>query len=85
MREQPFTMTLPWVEVGSTNGVSLYSLTFKGVQEEEGVFKAQNYVDTSNATATPAKMRLDTTAYNEQGKFVGDAQFTVDGTTLVAP
>lgn len=83
MWEQPFTMTLPWVETGSANGVSLYSFEYKGVQEEEGVFKAQNYVDTSDATATPATMLLDTTAYNAQGKFVGESHFTMDGTTLV--
>lgn len=85
MREQPFNMTLPWVEVGSSDGVSLYSLEFKGVQEEEGAFKAQNYVDMSGATATPTDIRLNMTAYNEDGKIVGESQFTVDGTTLVAP
>lgn len=34
-REQAQTMSLPWVEVGSTKGVSLYSFEFAGVQEEE--------------------------------------------------
>ena len=85
LKEQAFNMTLPWVEVGSAKNVSLYSLTFKGVQEVEGTFKPQNYIDTSNATATPADLRLDTTAYNADGKIVGKSQFKVDGTTLIAP
>lgn len=34
--EQMQTMTLPWIEVGSAVGVSLYSTTYVGVQEDEG-------------------------------------------------
>ena len=34
-REQALTMTLPWVEIGSAENVSLCSLDYAGVQEEE--------------------------------------------------
>lgn len=84
-REQTQTMTLPWVEVGTAENVSLYSTEFAGVQEEEGAYTPQYYVDTSDATATAAELRIYRTGYGSGGKLTGEAEVTVDGKTLVLP
>ena len=84
-REQTQTMTLPWVETGSAQGVSLYSATFAGVQEPEGNYVPQFYVDASDATATAKNIRVEKTAYGAGGKIIGEADVSVVGNTLVMP
>lgn len=84
-REQTQTMTLPWVETGSAQGVSLYSATFAGVQEPEGNYVPQFYVDASDATATAKNIRVEKTAYGVGGKIIGEADVSVVGNTLVMP
>lgn len=83
-KEQVQTFTIPWVEVGSTENVSLYSTLFAGVQENEGAYTPQYYVDTYAATAEADDVRLSKTGYNNNGKVVGDA-FRVEGHTLILP
>lgn len=84
-REQTQTMTLPWAEVGLAENVSLYSTAFAGVQEEEGTYTPQYYMDTSDATADEANIRIMKVAYGESGRMVGSAAVAVEGTTLVMP
>lgn len=84
-REQMQTMTLPWAEVGSAQNVSLYSTVFAGVQEEEGTYTPQYYMDTSDATADEANIRVYKTGYGVGGKLTGTATVSVDGKTLVLP
>lgn len=84
-KEQMQTMSLPWIEIGNAENVGLYSLTFASIQEPEGEYTPQYAVDGSDATADAEDILLDKTAYGVDGKIIGAAQFTVDGTTLVAP
>lgn len=84
-REQTQTMTLPWAEVGSAQNASLYSTVFAGVQEEEGTYTPQYYMDTSDATADEANIRVYKTGYGIGGKLTGTATVSVDGKTLVLP
>jgi len=84
-RQQAQTMTLPWVEVGPADGVSLYSAVYAGVQEPEGESVPQFYVDTSDATAGDANLRMEKTAYGPDGKIIGSAVPVVSGTTLIMP
>ena len=84
-REQTQTISLPWVEVGSTEGVSLYSVSYAGVQQEEGAYTPQNWQDTSDATAEPAELRVGKTGYNADGKIVGTAKVEIDKDTLILP
>lgn len=84
-REQMQTMTLPWAEVGSAQNVSLYSTVFAGVQEEEGTYTPQYYMDTSDATAAEANIRVYKTGYGIGGKLTGTATVSVDGKTIVLP
>lgn len=84
-REQTQTMTLPWAEVGSAQNVSLYSTVFAGVQEEEGTYTPQYYMDTSDATADESNIRVYKTGYGVGGKLTGTATVSVDGKTLVLP
>ena len=84
-REQMQTATIPWVEVGPANGVSLYSWSFVGVQEEQGAFVPQYYMDTSDATAGEANIRTAKTAYGPDGKIIGDAAVEINNGTLIMP
>ena len=84
-KEQMQTATIPWVEVGSAAGVSLYSLSFAGVQEQEGEYVPQYYVDASDATADEANIRIAKTAYGPNGKIIGDASVSVEDGSLILP
>lgn len=85
LQEQPQTMTLPWVEIGSAENVSLYSLEYAGVQEAEGEFTPQYFVDVSDATADAANIRVKKTAYGRDGKITGDAEVSVSENALIMP
>lgn len=84
-KEQIQTMSLPWVEVGSTDGVSLYSTKYVGVQEPLGEYHPQFYVDASDATADSRTIRIEKTAYGPDGKIVGDAKVQIIGDALIMP
>lgn len=83
--EQMQTISFPWVEVGSTEGVSLFSTSYAGVQSERGNSEPQYYVDASDATADDANIRTKKTAYGPDGKIVGEAKVQIDGDTLIMP
>ena len=57
--EQMQTMTLPWVEVGSAEGVSLYSTTYVGVQEQEG-----------SSTTPGSNVNIESLMLNQNGTYV---------------
>lgn len=84
-KEQTQTMTLPWVETGSAAGVSLYASEYVGVQEPEGVYTPQFYVDASDATANAENLRILKTAYGADGKMEGGASVSVNGDSLILP
>lgn len=84
-REQTQTMALPWAEIGTAAGVSLYSTQFAGVQEPEGEYTPQYYVDASDATAGDANIRVDKTAYGADGKLVGTAAVTINNGVVSMP
>ena len=84
-KEQMQTVTLPWVEVGSAEGISLYSSEFAGVQNTEGLTKPQNYVDTSDTTAEPKDLKLAKTAVSKNQLITGEAEIYVSGTKLCMP
>ena len=84
-KEQIQTMALPWVEIGSAENVSLYSTTFVDAQGAAGRFVPQYYVNSADATATPADIRIMETAYVKGKKITGEQFFYVDGTTLYVP
>lgn len=56
------TMSLPWVEVASTQGISAYSAQYVGT-ESEGQTIPSYIVDTSNATANEDDIVYPETAY----------------------
>ena len=84
-KEQMQTMTLPWVEVGSAEGVSLYSTEYVGIQEPLGEYHPQYYVDASDATAGSNTIRIEKTAYGPDGKIIGDAKVEISGEALIMP
>jgi hypothetical protein len=84
-REQMQTVSLPWVEVGNADGVGLYSTEYVGVQSAEGKSEPQYWVSADDVTATADEIRLGQTAVGQDGFTVGEATFTVDGTTIIAP
>lgn len=84
-RPQAQTISLPWIEVGSADGVSLYSAEFAGVQSAQGAFIPQAYQDTSDATATERDLKIAETAYARGKKLTGEAVIRVSGTTLIMP
>lgn len=84
-KEQIQTMALPWAEIGSAENVSLYSTTFVDAQGAAGRFVPQYYVNSADATATPADIRIMETAYVKGKKITGEQFFYVDGTTLYVP
>lgn len=60
--EQIETMSLPWVEIASAKGISVYSAQYAGA--EPGGQSIPSYiVDTSNATATEDDIAYPETAY----------------------
>lgn len=77
-KEQAQTMTLPWAEVGSAEGVSLYSIEYVGVQSAKGAVSPddQYIVNTADATATAGDIRSPETAYAKGKKITGSV---VDG------
>lgn len=83
--EQMQTISFPWVEVGSTEGVSLFSTSYAGVQSKRGDSNPQYYVDASDATAGEANIRTEKTAYGPDGKIIGEAKVQIDGSTLIMP
>lgn len=84
-KEQMQTITLPWVEVGSADGVSLYSTEYVGVQSEEGTSTPQYYVDASDATADAEDIYINKKAVGVNGLIVGESEFAVEDGTLIAP
>lgn len=83
--EQMQTMSLTWAEVGDAENVSLYSIEFVDAQGAAGAFVPQYYVNSYDATATPADIKILQTAYVKGKKITGEQKFYVQGTTLYVP
>lgn len=69
--EQMQTVTVPWVEVGSAAGVSLYSTAWVAAQESEGSVAPSYTVDTADGTATQDDIRFGLVAYSQGKRLVG--------------
>ncbi len=84
-KEQMQTVGLPWVEIGSADGIGLYATQYVGVQSPEGTYKPQYVMDVSDATADAAQMRIYKTAYGPNGKITGESFIQIEEETLIMP